>query len=78
MFGLTIFESILNILLYFALLLHDALILGANNFTGRVPSELFAIQNISSGTEFWEKGIRVSKWMVMIIVVELFLIFVSH
>jgi len=44
-------------------LFHDALILGVNNLSGSVPSELFALPNLWSGTESWEKGIYVSKWI---------------
>ena len=38
-------------------LLHDALILGVNNLSGAVPSELFALPNL----EF--QGILVGKWI---------------
>ena len=44
-------------------LLHDALILVMNNLSGSVPSELFALPNLWSGLEWWQKGIRVSKWI---------------
>jgi len=45
-------------------LLHDALILDINNLSGSVPSELFALPNLRSGTESWDKGIQVgSKWI---------------
>jgi len=44
-------------------LLHDALILDDNQLSGSVPSELFALPNLRSGTESWEIGIRVSKWI---------------
>jgi len=38
-------------------LLHDALILGRNNLSGSVPSELFAFPNLRT------KGILVGKWI---------------
>jgi len=41
----------------FSFLLHDALILGDNNLSGPVPSELFALPNLR-----W-KGIDVGKWI---------------
>jgi len=44
-------------------LLHDALILGNNNLSGSVPSELFALPNLSSGPGYSDKGIKVSKWI---------------
>jgi len=44
-------------------LLHVALILDGKNLSGAVPSELFALPNLSSGTKFWNKGIIVSKWI---------------
>jgi len=44
-------------------LLHDALILGNNNLSGSVPSELFALPNLSSGTQISDKGIYVGKWI---------------
>jgi len=44
-------------------LLDDALILDGNNLSGSVPSELFAFPNLRSGTNWWEKGIQVSKWI---------------
>jgi len=39
MFGGTWFESVLNKFAFFSLL-HDALILGDNNLSGSIPSEL--------------------------------------
>jgi len=44
-------------------LLHHALILARNQLSGQVPSELFALPNLQSGSEWWEKGIIVGKWI---------------
>jgi len=43
-------------------LLHDALILGENQLSGPVPSDLFALPNLSSG-KGWLRGISVGKWI---------------
>jgi len=42
-------------------LLHDELILGGNQLSGSVPSELFALPNIRSGPGQSDKGIIVRK-----------------
>jgi len=44
-------------------LLNDELILGSNNLSGSIPSELFALPNLSSHFEWWLKGIVVRKWI---------------
>jgi len=44
-------------------LLHNELILVFNQLSGSIPSELFALPNLVSGTNWWEKGIRVGKWI---------------
>ena len=70
MFGGKWFESVLNIQFYcflslftILILYHDALILVGNNLSGSVPSELFALPNIRSGTQLSDKGIDVGKWI---------------
>jgi len=59
--GLNLLSSRSNFV--FFSLLHDALILGSNNLSGPVPSELFALPNLRSGPGQWDKGIRVGKWI---------------
>jgi len=46
-------------------LLHDALILGNNQLSGSIPSELFALPNLRTVSESFDlgKGIRVGKWI---------------
>jgi len=40
---------------------HDALILGGNNLSGSVPSELFALPNLRSSANWNQRGIWVGK-----------------